>query len=306
MVFEFLSPHFPQALAQGRLQKNVPLAAYTTFRVGGPADALFLVANEEELCTALRLCKGEGIPVTFMGAGSNLLVRDGGIRGLTLRIAKSMAEFTLSGTQITAQAGASLAALAQAAANASLTGLEFASGIPGTLGGGAAMNAGAYGGEMAQVITRVRALHPDTLQMHTLSATQMNFSYRSSALLAQGLIATQATLSLAHGDCDEITARMQEFAAARREKQPLNFPSAGSTFKRPQGHFAAKLIDEAGLRGLCVGGAQVSPKHAGFIVNTGGATAKDILTLMEQVTLCVQQKFSLTLSPEVRILGEDA
>lgn len=303
MLYSQLETALGQAAAQGRLLRDVPMARYTTFRIGGPADVLLEAANETEIITAIRIAREMGAPVTHIGSGSNLLVRDGGIRGLVVRVGAAMADIRINADTLTAQAGASLGALARAAAEASLEGLEFASGIPGALGGAAAMNAGAYGGEMAQVITSVRALDTD-LQPIELPVSELDYGYRHSAVLERGLIVTEATLLLRAGRKEEILERMRDLAQRRREKQPLTYPSAGSTFKRPEGYFAAKLIDDAGLRGFSVGGAQVSEKHAGFVINTGEATAADVLTLMDEVKKCVYERSGVTLEPEVRILGE--
>lgn len=305
MLYTQLSDALEQAASQGRLRRGAPMAHYTTFRIGGPADVLLDAADEKEIITAVRIARDAGVAVTQIGSGSNLLVRDGGIRGLVVRIGAAMAGIHVEGKTVTAQAGISLGALARAAAEASLEGLEFASGIPGALGGAAAMNAGAYGGEMAQVITGVRALDAN-LRPVELDTQALEYGYRHSAVLERGLIVTRATLGLRAGRKEEIFERMRDLAQRRREKQPLNYPSAGSTFKRPQGHFAAKLIDDAGLRGRRVGGAQVSEKHTGFIVNTGGATAADVLRLMDEVQKRVYACSGVTLEPEVRILGEDA
>lgn len=304
MLGSVLQEGLPLAVYQKRLIKDAPMASYTTFRVGGPADYLLDLHSEEELLTALRLAHSVIAPVTIIGKGSNLLVRSGGIRGLVIRIGKNMEDIQISDDTIDAQCGCSLSRLAGAAAKAGLTGLEFASGIPGTLGGGAAMNAGAYNGELAQHIRKVHAYDMQG-NLHELDVSRMKYGYRKSIALEKKLILTRCTLRLSQGDEQEIRARMEGFAAARREKQPLNLPSAGSTFKRPTGYFAAKLIDDAGLRGYKIGGAQVSDKHAGFIVNTGGATPEDILSLIEHVKCTVLEKFGVTLACEVRILGED-
>lgn len=305
MLYTELSRTLDTALKEQRLLRNAPLAPYTTFRIGGPADVLLDAASEQEVIIAIRTARAMGVPVTHIGSGSNLLIRDGGIRGLVVRIGGAMAQIEVDGACIRAQAGISLGALARAAADASLEGLEFASGIPGALGGAAAMNAGAYGGEMSQVITRVRAL-TESLEPIWLEKDALDFGYRHSVILDRALIVTQAELTLRPGSSTEILERMRDLAQRRREKQPLTYPSAGSTFKRPEGYFAAKLIDDAGLRGFSVGGAQVSEKHAGFVINTGGATAKDVLALMDEVRRIVFERFGVTLEAEVRILGEDA
>lgn len=269
--------------APERIIPRASMAQYTTFRVGGVADVLVNIASADEIPVALSAAKKADVPVTIIGCGSNLLVRDGGIRGLVLRISSAMSAIRRVGDDLIAEAGAPLGAIAAFARDEGLCGMAELAGIPGTIGGGVVMNAGAYGTELAQVVSSV-----DCVSLHNgkpihYSADKLDFSYRHSALMDANVVAAQVTLSLKAGDPQAIRARMEECAAMRREKQPLNYPSAGSTFKRPEGYFAAKLIDDCGLRGLTVGGAQVSEKHAGFIVNIGGATASDILELMRQV-----------------------
>ena len=291
--------------APERIIPRALMAQYTTFRVGGVADVLVNIASADEIPVALSAAKKADVPVTIIGCGSNLLVRDGGIRGLVLRISSAMSAIRRVGDDLVAEAGAPLGAIAAFARDEGLCGVAELAGIPGTIGGGVVMNAGAYGTELAQVVSSV-----DCVSLHNgkpvhFSADDLNFSYRHSALMGANVVAAQVTLSLTPGDPQAIRARMEECAAMRREKQPLNYPSAGSTFKRPEGYFAAKLIDDCGLRGLTVGGAQVSEKHAGFIVNIGGATASDILELMRQVEQRVFEQFGVHLEPEVHILGED-
>ncbi len=283
---------------------GAPMRDYTTLRLGGPADVLAFPGSAEEVSGLFARAAGLGWPVTVMGRGSNLLVLDGGIRGLVLRIGKKMSGISVRGTELRAQAGAMLGAVAAAAAEAGLSGLEFAGGIPGTVGGGVVMNAGAYGGEMAQVIAEVRGVLPDGEEV-LLGPSELAFGYRRSAIPARGITVTEAVFRLTEGHVRDIRARMAALQAARAEKQPLDVPSAGSTFKRPEGHFAAALIDQCGLKGFSVGGAMVSPKHAGFLVNTGSSAA-DFLALMEQVQRVVEEKTGVRLEPEIRILGEEA
>ncbi len=280
------------------------MSEYTTLRLGGPADVLAFPGSAEEIAGLFTKARSMGWPVTVIGRGSNLLVLDGGIRGLVIRIGKKMSNMTIRGTELRAQAGAMLGAIASAAAEAGLTGLEFAGGIPGTVGGGVVMNAGAYGGEMAQVITEVRGILPDGQEV-VLSPAELAFGYRRSSIAARGLTVTEAIFRLREGNTVAIRAKMAELHAARAEKQPLDVPSAGSTFKRPEGHFAAALIDHCGLKGLSVGGAMVSPRHAGFLVNNGSSAA-DFLSLMRTVQKTVEEKTGIRLEPEVRILGEEA
>lgn len=295
-----------QNFAPERILPMAQLSNYTTFRVGGPADVLVNVNSGKEIALALRAAKDAGVPVTVIGNGSNLLVRDGGIRGLVIRIAGSMAGISHEGTNIHAQAGASIAAVANYAKANGLAGMSAIAGIPGTIGGAVIMNAGAYGGEMSQIVTRVDAVTIESGKPVHFDGKHLGFAYRHSTMMDAGVIVTDVTLELTPGDPAEIGAKTQELLAARREKQPLEYPSAGSTFKRPEGYFAAKLIDDAGLRGLRIGDAQVSEKHAGFIVNRGHATAKEIIALMNEVTARVKAQFGVDLEPEVRILGEDA
>lgn len=303
-----------QALAElaASLQKQAPemyvekdalMAGYTTLRLGGPADLLAKPANEAHLKLLLREAARLGVPVTLMGHGSNLLVRDGGIRGLVIRICREMREIQVKDGVLRAQAGAMLTSLAMAAAEQSLGGLVFASGIPGTAGGGVYMNAGAYGGEMSQVVTLMEGLNMDGTPFR-YTGEEMHFSHRYSRLMDEDKIVTHVTCRLHPARREDLLAEMVELNRRRAEKQPLNFPSAGSTFKRPVGGYASAMVDECGLKGLTIGGAQVSEKHAGFLVNRGG-TAADFLALMAQVQEKVYDRFGVMLEPEVRILGED-
>ena len=292
--------------APERIIPRAPMARFTTFRVGGPADVLVNIDSAAEISVALRAARAAGVPVTIIGNGSNLLVRDGGIRGLVMRISQPMSAITREGDTLHVQAGATLPAVAGFAQRSGLEGLAPMAGIPGTIGGAVIMNAGAYGGEMRQVVTRVDAIARSDGKPIRFEGHALGFAYRHSAMMDAGVIVTDVTLRLTPGDPDAIARRTEELLVARREKQPLEYPSAGSTFKRPEGAFAAKLIDDAGLKGLRIGDAQVSEKHAGFIVNLGSATASDILALMAEVQSRVLAASGITLEPEVRILGEDA
>ena len=288
---------------RARVLENEPLARHTTFRVGGPADVLFLPESAEELRRAMELAREAGEDCLVIGNGSNLLVRDGGVRGLVIKLAGPMSGISVEGNSIRAQAGASLSQVSRAALQASLTGLEFASGIPGSLGGALAMNAGAYGGELSQVVREATALLDG--EVRTLSREELAMGYRTSRLLREGGIVLSAVLDLKEGDASEIAETMDELNRRRREKQPLSFPSAGSTFKRPEGYFAGALIEQAGLKGYAIGGAQVSEKHAGFLINRGGATASDLLRLIEYVQERVYAQSGVRLETEVRICGVD-
>ncbi len=283
--------------------QNAPMRDYTTLRLGGPADWLAFPANREEILALYREAERNGLPVTVIGRGSNLLVLDGGIRGLVIRVEKNMKDIRTEGNRITAQAGALLSAVANAAARAGLTGLEFASGIPGTVGGGTVMNAGAYGGELGNVIVRVDGVTPDGKAL-SLSREDMKFGYRSSAAGELGLIVTDVTFELEPGEEEAIRARMAELNARRAEKQPLDQPSAGSAFKRPEGYYASALIDQCGLKGYSVGSTRVSEKHAGFLINTGESSA-DFLALMRHVQKVVEERAGVRLEPEIRVLGEE-
>ena len=289
--------------APEQLLFDEPMAAHTTFRVGGPADLFYLPRSAAELKKALQAADSAGVPALVIGNGSNLLVRDGGVHGLVIALGEDFSTVRVEGTTLFAEAGARLSRVAQTAQAAGLAGLEFASGIPGTLGGGVAMNAGAYGGQISDVLIDAEVLLDG--EVRTLDRAALEMGYRSTLPLRKGGIVTSARFELTPDDPAAIDARMRELNARRRDKQPLNFPSAGSTFKRPEGYFAGALIEGAGLKGASVGGAQVSPKHAGFIVNTGSATAADVLALIHHVQETVYQKDGVRLELEVRVVGEE-
>ncbi len=282
---------------------NEPMSAHTTLKLGGPADYMVFPGDGEEIAAMFREAAENGVPVTVIGHGSNLLVLDGGIRGLVICIGKNMRKITREGNILKAQAGAMLGSVALEAVEAGLTGLEFASGIPGTVGGGVTMNAGAYDGEMAQVVTEVRGIRPDGTKV-CLSREEMDFRYRHSVVQEKDFIVTEVTFELKPGDPAAIRARMSELNAKRSEKQPLDLPSAGSTFKRPEGYYAAALIDQCGLKGYSIGGARVSEKHAGFLVNTG-TSSRDFLNLMKKVQAIVEERAGVRLEPEIRIVGTE-
>ena len=275
---------------------------YTTLRLGGPADWLITPRSARELVQILAEARENHVPVTVIGQGSNLLVLDSGIRGAVIRTARGMKDCFVKGNLLTADAGTMMHAAAAMAADAGLSGMEFASGIPGTAGGGAIMNAGAYGGEMSQIIMEVTVVSREG-NMRTLPAAELDFGYRHSALQDIDCIVTQVVFRLDSGNPVQIREKMSELNRQRAEKQPLDVPSAGSTFKRPEGAFAAALIDQCGLKGYAVGGARVSTKHAGFLVNTGNS-AKDYLELVRTVQRIVEERTGIRLEPEIRILGE--
>ena len=283
-----------------RVMDDEPMGRHTTFRIGGPARRMAFPETESDLAALLDLAEREGYPYTVMGNGSNLLAPDKGLDRLVINTSR-MDTVTVVGTGIHALAGAALARVANAAQRAGLTGLEFAHGIPGTLGGGVCMNAGAYGGELCQVVQTVRAWFPGE-GIVTLSGRECAFGYRRSLFTERPGVVLFVELALAPGDGEAIKARMEELAAKRRASQPLELPSAGSTFKRPEGYYAGTLIDQCGLKGAQVGGAQVSEKHAGFLVNTGGATCADVLALIKKVQETVRERTGVELEPEVRVL----
>jgi UDP-N-acetylmuramate dehydrogenase len=284
-----------------RILENEPMARHTTFRLGGPADVFALPATPKQAVFAVETAKALNVPCLVLGNGSNMIVRDGGIRGLVVTT-QEMAEVTVEGEELTAQAGALLSKVAAHALAAGLSGLEFACGIPGTAGGAAAMNAGAYGHDMSSVTTGARVWMEGRDQW--LSRDALDYGYRRSVILKKGGVVLAARYKLVPDDPERIRARMNDYNASRREKQPLTLPSAGSVFKRPEGHFAGALIEQAGLKGYTIGGAQVSTLHAGFIVNVGGATASDVLNLIAHIQREVLAQFNVALECEVRILGE--
>lgn len=286
------------------LRRMVPMAEMTTLRLGGPADVLVEPGTPEQVRAVLRAAHEEQVPVTLVGHGSNLLVKDGGIRGLVLRLNRNMAQVSVQGCEMRAQSGAMLPAVSRMAAERGLRGLVFASGIPGTVGGAVIMNAGAYGGEMSQVVSAVRGFRMDGTPVE-YAGGELAFGYRTSRLQREDVVVTEVILRLEPGDSVALLEEMAELNRRRREKQPLGVPSAGSTFKRPAQGYASALVDECGLKGFTLGGAQVSPKHAGFCVNLGG-TAADFLALMSHVQRVVYEQKGIHLEPEVRILGEDA
>lgn len=279
-----------------------PMKKHTTFRVGGPADVL-VQPDETALAAILALCRQYHVSYSFIGNGSNLLVGDKGIRGVVIEMTDPMGNIEVDGTQITAQAGAMLSKIANTAASNGLGGMEFAAGIPGSVGGAVVMNAGAYGGEMKDIIERVYVLDENGAQLE-LDRDALDLGYRHSCIPDKKYIVTKVVLELVPRDEVEIRSKMKELNEKRAEKQPLQYPSAGSTFKRPEGYFAGKLIMDAGLRGYQVGGAQVSEKHCGFVINKGDATAADICQLMRDVSDKVQAQFGVVLEPEVKMIGE--
>lgn len=294
---------FCACLGSDNVKRDEPMKKHTTFRIGGPADLYLCPHSTEELLEVLAICRGENLPFFILGNGSNLLVSDKGYRGAVIQIGKNLSQIQTEGNVIRAQAGALLSKVAAKALENGLTGMEFAAGIPGTLGGAVVMNAGAYGGEMKDILKEAQVMTAQG-QILTLTREGLKMGYRSSIVKEKDLIVLSACLELAPGDREEIRSTMEDLKQKRVDKQPLDMPSAGSTFKRPEGYFAGKLIMDAGLRGFCIGDAQVSEKHCGFVVNKGEATAADVKELIREVQKRVKEKFGVTLETEVRFLGE--
>lgn len=300
---EAVKQKFCQVLGKEQVLFEEPMKSHTTFRIGGPAEVFIMPKSIKQVQMAVKICQEEQIPYFILGNGSNLLVSDRGYRGVIIQMDRNMGEIQVEGTEIQAAAGALLSSIAVAARRESLTGFEFAGGIPGTLGGAVVMNAGAYGGEMKDVLKEVTVMDGDG-KIFTLPASELEMGYRTSIIKTAGYLVLSARITLSRGKEEDIKARTRELSEMRTQKQPLDYPSAGSTFKRPEGYFAGKLIMDSGLRGYSVGGAMVSEKHCGFVINKGNATAEDVVSLMKHVTEVVQEKYGVTLEPEVKFLGE--
>lgn len=287
------------------VQENAPMAKFTSFRAGGCADLLVQPQNIKELQDVLQVLQEEGCPHMVLGNGSNVLVKDGGYRGVIVKLGSGFDHVTVEGIVIRCGSGALLSAVAKAAADAGLTGMECLSGIPGSIGGAVFMNAGAYGGEIKDVLRKVSVISQDGAHLSALDTGSLDLGYRHSILQQTGDIVLEAEFMLQPGNETEIKEKMAELKARRNEKQPVNYPSAGSFFKRPEGYFAGKLVQDADLKGVSVGGAEVSQLHSGFLINKGGATATDIIQLMRIVQAAVMERFGVMLEPEVRIIGEE-
>ena len=294
---------FWNLLGKDRVLVDEPMKRHTTFRIGGPADFFLLPSTVDEVRGILEICREEELPYFILGNGSNLLVSDKGYRGVIIQLYRNFSNISVEGNEICASSGALLSQIAAAARKASLTGFEFAGGIPGTLGGAVFMNAGAYGGELKDVLKEAVVM-TEQGEILTLPVEKLDMGYRTSRIKKAGYLVLEARLVLEQGDMDKIRDITKDLTEKRVSKQPLEYPSAGSTFKRPEGYFAGKLIMDAGLRGYQVGDAQVSEKHCGFVINKGNATAADVLTLIENVREKVQEQFGVTLEPEVKFLGE--
>lgn len=299
---EGLAWRFRQVVGEEDVLVNEPMSEHTTFKIGGPADLYVMPEDIDEVREVVALCRERDLPFFVMGCGSDLLVADAGYRGVVICLADGLTGVDVEDELVTCQAGVSLKEAAEMAYELSLTGLEFACGIPGSVGGACFMNAGAYGGAIADVLESVRVITPDG-SIETIGVDDLALGYRTSRIRTDGLVVLSADFALHKGDQEQIRATMDDLTARRQEKQPLELPSAGSTFKRPEGYFAGKLIMDASLQGYQVGGAAVSTKHAGFVVNLGGATAADVHAVIEHVQDEVQRQFGVRLEPEVRFLG---
>lgn len=291
-----------EVLNEEQIHIDAPMKKYTTFKIGGPADILVKPKTEGELSSILKICAKEQLPYYIIGNGSNLLVSDDGYRGIIIQLYRQFEDISVESNIICAKSGALLSKIATIALKEQLTGLEFAHGIPGTLGGGVMMNAGAYGGELKDVIVSCKVMTKEG-DILVLSNEELNLGYRTSIVEKKGYVVLEATLKLEKGKEEDILNKMKDYSNRRKEKQPLDKPSAGSTFKRPEGHFAGKLIMDSELRGFQVGGARVSDKHCGFVVNEEEATAKDVINLIKEVQKTVKNKYEVMLEPEVKMLG---
>ncbi len=294
---------FKDIYSENQIEFNANMSEHIYFKVGGPADVLLIPNTKEQIVNTIKTCKENNIPYYVIGNGSNLLVKDGGIRGVIIKLTE-LNNINTSDGKVIAETGALLKDVSKIALDNNLTGLEFACGIPGSIGGAVFMNAGAYNGEIADVIESAEILTEDG-QIKNYTKEELNLGYRTSRVMEEKAIVLEAVFSLQYGEHEKIKARVDDLTEKRESKQPLEYPSAGSTFKRPEGHFAGKLIQDAGLKGYSIGGAAVSQKHSGFVINKGGATAKDILDLIAHIQSEVKNQFGVDLNPEVRIIGED-
>lgn len=298
-----LKEFFKEIYLDNQMEENAPMKNYSYFKVGGPADILLNPSSKEQLVKTIKLCKEKNIPYFIIGNGSNLLIKDGGIKGVVIKLSE-LNSINVDGNKITAGCGALLKDVSAVAVQNSLTGFEFACGIPGSVGGAVFMNAGAYDGEMSYVISSAEVINTDG-EAISLSKEELDLSYRSSKVMKENLVVVDATFTLQKGEQNLIKYKVNDLTKKREDKQPLEYPSAGSTFKRPTGYYTGKLIQDAGLKGYSIGGAAISEKHSGFVINKGGATAKDILDLIHFIQKTIKEKYDVELQTEVRILGED-
>ena len=295
---------FESIIGKENIHIDEPMRNHTSFKIGGTADLLLFPDNTEKLIEILNICKAKGIPFLTVGNGTNLLVRDNGIRGVVIKLFDKFNKVEVNGDVIIVEAGALLSTVSNIALKNELSGLEFASGIPGTIGGAIVMNAGAYGGEMKDVVVTTHFIDIDG-KTKVINGDEHEFGYRTSLIQNKGGIVIKSELKLKKGDKAAIKSLMDDLNKKRKDKQPIEFPSAGSVFKRPEGYFAGKLIEDCGLRGYRMGGAEVSGKHCGFIINTGNATAADVISLIKHIQSSVMNKFGVNLQTEVRIVGEE-
>lgn len=296
--------NYREIFADKNVKFDFLIKEYTNFKVGGLCDVVAFPKSPEEIIDLLKIAKKNNIPTTVLGNLTNLIVRDGGIEGLVILLRENYSGIKACGDEVTALAGATLQKTANIARDNSLSGMEFAHGIPGSVGGGITMNAGAYDGELKDIVKSVTAITKD-FEIKEFSNEEMKFRYRNSLVQDENLVVLSATFKLKCGNKEEINDKMQDLMARRKAKQPLEYPSAGSTFKRPEGYFAGKLIQDADLKGLTHGGAQISKKHSGFVINIGGATAKDIVDLIETVQKIIHDKFGVEIEREVKIIGRE-
>ncbi len=295
---------FKENIIQGKVLIDEPMKKHTSFKIGGPVDILVIPDNVDEIIESIKMCRDRGLDFRILGNGSNLLVKDKGIRGIMIKIADNLKNITVDEDKLTVEAGALLSTTSKFALKNSLSGFEFAGGIPGTIGGAVTMNAGAYGGEMKDIVESVKCIDQNGDIIY-LTNEEMNFCYRNSRVEQENLIVLEVELRLVSAPYEDIKSKMDELNLKRTTKQPLNLPSGGSTFKRPEGYYAAQLIEDAGLKGKKHGNAQVSEKHAGFIVNLGQASCEDILGLVDIVKNTVNEKFGVELETEIKIIGAD-
>lgn len=303
MSIELVYQQLKGQIASENIRLKEPMSQHTSFRVGGPADVMVLPETDRQIITTVEICRKNSCPYFIMGNGTNLLVRDGGYRGVIVKTAANMKDCRIEGENVSGQSGILLSTLSKLVMEESLEGFEFASGIPGTLGGAVAMNAGAYGGEIKDSLEWARVINPDG-DIMTYTRDKLELGYRTSIIQRNDLIVLDCGLKLRKGNRDAIEKKINEYTSMRKAKQPLALPSAGSTFKRPEGYYAGKLIEDAGLRGFRIGHAQVSEMHCGFIVNVGNATANDIIALINHVKKEVKEKFNVELQPEVKVIGQ--
>lgn len=303
MEIELVHQRLKEQIPEEYIKVKVPMKEHTSFRIGGPADIMVLPDNAQRIMDTIEVCRSNNCPYYIMGNGTNLLVRDSGYRGVIIKTSVNMTGYNIEDEKVYGQSGVLLSTLSKAIACEGLEGFEYAGGIPGTLGGAVTMNAGAYGGEIKDSIEWAQVMDIEG-NIKTLTKSQLGLEYRTSIVQNKDLIVLNCGLKFKKGNKNAIEKRIAKYTNQRRVKQPLNVPSAGSTFKRPEGYYAGKLIEDAGLKGFKIGGAQVSKLHCGFIINVGDATATDVIALIGHIKECVKERFDVTLQPEVKVIGE--